>query len=452
MRITLVTLGTRGDVQPYLALGLGLQRAGHEVRLATHGSYREFVTSHGLAFAPLPIDPQAMLAADDNPRWLLPAANTVRYVWKMVNETAPLVDQVLRDCLAACQDADVVISSVLGFLAAFHVAEKLEIPCVPAYFQPILRTREYPSMLAPLLPLGSFYNWLTYSLFDHSAWRFLRPLLNAGRQSALGLPPLPSRPFPMDWLWQQRQPHLMGFSETIVPKPPEWGDWVHVTGYWFLDRPPEWQPPPQLVAFLEAGPPPIAVGFGSITVRDPEEATALVLAALERAGQRGILLTGWGGLSQADLPAHVFKLEAIPHDWLFPRVAAVVHHGGAGTTAAGLRAGVPTIVIPNFMDQPFWGRRVAELGAGPSPIPRHKLTVERLAEAMQTAVHDRALRARAAALGDQLRVENGVERAVRVIEANPGRWLRLRSPRQPRPWDNRLRGARRTWGALVGSR
>jgi sterol 3beta-glucosyltransferase len=201
----------------------------------------------------------------------------------------------------------------------------------------------------------------------------------------------------------------------VLPKPPEWGDWIHITGYWFLDHPPEWRPSAGLVDFLRSGPPPVYVGFGSMNNRNPEEVTGLALKALARARQRGLLLTGWGGLSQSDLPDDVFKIETIPHDWLFPQMAAVVHHGGIGTLAAGLRAGVPSIVVPYFSDQPFWGQRVAALGVGPPPIPRQSLTAGHLAAAIQLAVGDPGIRARAAALGEKIRAENGVARAVEAF-------------------------------------
>ncbi len=174
--------------------------------------------------------------------------------------------------------------------------------------------------------------------------------------------------------WLRRSPVIYGFSPSVVQKPPDWGDHVEITGYWFLDRQPGWQPPADLADFLAAGAPPVYIGFGSMSTRKPQETTELVLRALSRDRQRGLLLTGWGGLSEIDLPDYVFKIEFAPHDWLFPQMAAVVHHGGAGTTAAGLRAGIPTIIVPHFIDQPFWGQRVADLGAGPQPIPRRQLT------------------------------------------------------------------------------
>jgi sterol 3beta-glucosyltransferase len=210
-------------------------------------------------------------------------------------------------------------------------------------------------------------------------------------------------------------PVLYSYSSHVIPRPNDWQETTRATGYWFLDRPSDFSAPPALVDFLTAGKPPVCIGFGSMTGRNPEQLTEIVLAALKQTRQRGILLTGWGGLSNADLPDEVFKLESIPHDWLFPQVAAVVHHGGAGTTAAVLRAGVPSIIVPFFGDQPFWGQRVAQLGVGSKPIPKKQLTVERLVATIEMAVSNQEMRDRAATLGQNIRAEDGVKEAVKVF-------------------------------------
>lgn len=197
--------------------------------------------------------------------------------------------------------------------------------------------------------------------------------------------------------YRSQQPRLFGFSDSVISKPPDWPDWWYVTGYWHLDLIETWQPPTELKRFLAAGSPPVCIGFGSMKGDDPQALTQIALKALEQTGHRGILLTGWGGLSTADLPETVLKVNNVPHDWLFPKMTAVVHHGGSGTTAAALRAGVPSIVLPFMADQPFWGHRVAHLGVGPDPIPQNKLTAERLAEAIQTATHNQKMRDRALA-------------------------------------------------------
>jgi UDP:flavonoid glycosyltransferase YjiC (YdhE family) len=171
-----------------------------------------------------------------------------------------------------------------------------------------------------------------------------------------------------------------------------------------------------LVDFLDAGAPPVYIGFGSMANRTSQKMAQLAKEALELSGQRGILAAGWGGLDGANLPASIFALDSVPHAWLFPRMAAVVHHGGAGTTAAGLRAGVPSVIVPYLGDQPFWGKRVAEMGVGPQPIPRRKLTPGLLAEAIRIATTDQNMRAKAAALGERIRSEDGIARMIEIIE------------------------------------
>ncbi len=202
----------------------------------------------------------------------------------------------------------------------------------------------------------------------------------------------------------------------MIPRPADWPDSLHVTGYWFLDPPAGWEPPRDLLDFLDSGLRPVYVGFGSMLSKKPEETADVVLKALERSGQRGVLSSGWGGLRKNNLPPSVYMVGSIPHGWLFPRMAAVVHHGGAGTTGAGLSAGVSSILTPFFGDQPFWGRKVHELGVGPRPIPRRKLTAEGLAQAIRTAVSDPTILKNAADLGERIRAEDGIARAVAVIE------------------------------------
>jgi len=239
-------------------------------------------------------------------------------------------------------------------------------------------------------------------------------MLNRARKNTFDLPPAslngiaatsPLKGFPA----------IYGFSPSVIPKPAEWRAEDHITGYWFLDPPDGWTPPPDLLNFLRAGPPPLYIGFGSIGNRNPAEITDLVLQTLKKTQQRAILLSGWGGLQKTDFPASIFMLDSIPFTWLFSQVAAVIHHGGAGTTSAGLRAGVPSIVIPFLGDQYFWGRRVQDLGVGPAPIPRSKLTVDRLAQAIQEAVTNTTMRQRAAELGAKIQVEDGIAKAIEII-------------------------------------
>jgi sterol 3beta-glucosyltransferase len=281
------------------------------------------------------------------------------------------------------------------------------------------RTRHFPSSIVPigkLRPRKTFsgpYNYLTYLFSEQLFWQSFRTPATRAIKDHLRR----STSFwgPFGEMARQREPILYGWSPSVLPQPPDWGGWLHTTGYWFLERRGEWQAPQELTDFLDSGPPPIFIGFGSMNNIDPERLTDIVLRALELTGQRGILDTGWGGMGDADLPNSVFRVEDLPHDWLFERVTAAVHHGGAGTTSASLRAGIPTVVVPFFADQPFWGWRVAELGVGPEPISRRLISVEQLANAIRRATSDHDMRARAGALARRIRGEYGIERAVEAF-------------------------------------
>ncbi len=209
---------------------------------------------------------------------------------------------------------------------------------------------------------------------------------------------------------------IYGYSAAILPKPPDWTGNQQISGYWFLDTARDYLPEPDLLDFLAAGPPPIYIGLGSMVDHERSEFTRILIDALKETGQRGILSGGWSELGSENLPDFIFPVGEVPHDWLFPQMAAVVHHGGAGTTAAGLRAGVPNVIVPSFADQFFWGWLVQESGAGPKPIPRKKLTAANLSEAIQQAVLDENVKNNSRKISQHIRDENGIEAAVRMIE------------------------------------
>ena len=428
--ITIVTAGSRGDVQPYVALALGLQGAGHRVRVATHENFRAFVTGRGLDFTPLRGDPQAILRGAAADAWLASGRNRsmLRFMREMRRVSETLVDELLADFWRACQGADAVIFSVVG-AASWQVAERLGVPRVGAFLQPLTPTREFPAIgLPPALRLGGAFNRATHAVAEQLMWQPVRRQVNRWRRTMLGLEALPFAG-PFRAMARERVPVLYGYSPLVVPRPADWPTSVEVTGYWFLGAEPGWQPPAALERFLASGPPPVYVGFGSMTPRNAERLTRAALEALERAGQRGVILKGWGGLGEGDLPAWAIAVDDVPHEWLFPRMAAVVHHGGAGTTGAGLRAGIPSIVTPLGFDQHFWGSRVAQLGVGPAPVSRRALTAERLAAAITTATTSEPMRGRAARLGEQIRAERGVERAVEAFTRHLERHARAAAER-----------------------
>ncbi len=422
MRITIPTTGSRGDVQPYIALGLGLQAAGHRVRLATHADFESFVRGYGLDFHALEADGRALQASSAGDKMLSAGKNPLVFIREFVRLRVPLIRGMLKNCYDACRDADAVLLTTTAPLLGWCVAEKIGVPTFRTGLQPGALSRFLPNFLMPEAP-----DWLPgrglYHLFSHvfvgvTLWQIWRPTLNAARAEVLDLPPLPLVSPGGDFLHPSLT--LDGYSSQVVPKPRDWPATHHLTGYWFLDAPSGWSPPAELVDFLGSGPPPVYVGFGCNHNRNAAEVTELVVQALKRAGVRGVLLTGWGGLEPVARSDQFLSIDSIPHSWLFPRMAAVVHHGGAGSTAAGLRAGVPSIVVPFTSDQPFWGRRVYKLGAGSKPIPRKLFNAELLEKAVRQAVGDAGMRRRAEEIGRRLRAEDGVGRAVALFQQQIG--------------------------------
>ncbi len=402
MHITILALGSHGDILPYAVLGRGLVAAGHRVRLATFASFAPLATAHGLEIFPLRGDPRSLVAQGGG------------QMLRTVRSFGALAESYAQDLSAPILgDTDLIVNQLPMALFGYDLAERYELPMLIAAVIPLWPTRDFAMMGMPKLPLPG-YNRLTYTLSWQLGWQLFRPTVNRWRRRTLGLPPSPVRGY-FDQLGAHRFPVLNGFSRHVVPRPPDWGEHIHLTGYWY-PKEENWKPPPDLVEFLASGTPPVFIGFGSMPLPDPAGATQIILAALARAGMRGVLHAGWGGLGEGDLPEYAYKLEYAPYDWLFPHMALVVHHGGSGTTALALRAGVPSLVTPILFDQFFWGDRVAALGVGPRPLPFKRLTVDRLAVAISGAAADEGMRLRAAGLGRLLAAEDGVSRAVGLIE------------------------------------
>lgn len=308
-----------------------------------------------------------------------------------------------------------------SFIRRFHpkvvggadIAEALDVPGLVAHPLPTVSpTADFPAPAVTTTDLGAWGNRLTYAAIRYGTLPFL-PVLNRWRRESLNRPgrSLFRDPFAVDGT---PLPVLHGVSPHVLPPPSDWPSTTHATGYWFLERTDAWTPSEELVAFIEEGPPPIYVGFGSMVGRDPEQVTDTVRHALRRTGRRAVVATGWGGLTPGAASDHLYVVASVPHDWLFPRMDVVVHHGGAGTTAAGLRAGTPTVICPFFGDQPFWGERVHQLGAGPEPIPQSELTGQRLARAIERA-GEADMIAQADQIGEKIRAEEGPRRAAELV-------------------------------------
>ncbi|PWN41827.1 hypothetical protein IE81DRAFT_314651 [Ceraceosorus guamensis] len=424
LHFTFLTIGSRGDVQPFIALGQGLKDAGHRVRIATHLEFKAWIESHGIEFREVGGDPaELMRICVENGTF------TVSFLREGVSKFRGWLDDLLKSSWEACQGTDVVIESPSA-IAGIHIAEALQKPYYRAFTMIWSRTRAYPHAFAvPTTRAGGNYNYMTYVVFDQVFWRASAGQINAWRKTCLGL-----QPTSLDRLEPHRVPFLYNFSPSVVPKPLDWYEWIDVTGYWFLRRPDgdqSWTPPDDLAAFMKrakaASRKLVYIGWGSIVVRDAQAMTRCVYEAVRQAGVCAILSKGWSDrLSDRHLQPteqmrpqpsspiseDVFEVRSIPHDWLFPQIDAACHHGGAGTTGASLRAGIPTIVKPYFGDQFFWGAQLEALGVGSCV---RELTAENLAAALVKATQSPRQIERAKALGEQIRKEDGVKNAIAAI-------------------------------------
>ncbi len=405
MKICILTIGTRGDVQPYIALGLGLKTAGHEVTILTLDEFKPLVNQYGLLHDSLRGDflKAAQSAVGQK------GGNPLRLIQQYIE----MAKDTLADEWVSAQKADVLIYNPAA-IGGFHIAEKLNIPTFAAFPAPLYSpTRDFPSPFFPFRNLGPL-NKLSHKFFAKMGPAMYRSPINQLRKDVLDLPPAKGE----NILRGKPITKLYSYSEAVVPRPTDWDESSVVTGYWFLDTPANWQPDPELIRFLQEGSTPVYIGFGSMFMSGGKQRTEIALQALRLAGQRGILATGWGGLTADNTSKDIFVLDSVPHDWLFPKVAAIIHHGGAGTTGAALRAGKPQIICPFVGDQFFWGRRVAELNVATSPISQIKLTAERLANAIKHAITNTSLQQRASSIGETIRAENGIECAVKHILSN----------------------------------
>lgn len=418
MKILLLTFGSRGDVQPFIALGVALQRRGHAVQLAMPGVLSGLAEEFNIACIPLPGDVASLSRAFNEAR-----GNLFQQIRAMQTHALAIAPQVLKTMLAHIPQADLVVHSFMFAHGAHTLARKHAIPDISAQFFPIFApTPSFPSIGFPELPLGSGYNRLTHHFNTFLFYRLgaaSYPLLRRkipGAPSRLYWPftPTPNRAI---------TPLIFAISRHVFPAGTQWPAHVHTPGYWFLDES-AYQPPPALADFLSSGTAPVCIGFGSMLNPNAAEIQDKLLAALQRSGERAVILTGWDGWQSAQAcyaSPNLLFLESAPHSWLFPRCKQIIHHAGAGVTAAALRAGVPQIVLPLAADQPFWAKRMHALGVSPAPLSPARLSAEDLQAALRALDADPTYRDNAAHLGELIRAEDGLENAVKIIEdqANP---------------------------------
>ncbi|TLD35369.1 26S protease regulatory subunit [Venturia nashicola] len=419
MQITCLTIGSRGDVQPYIALAKRLMKDGHKVRIATHDEFKDWVEGHGVDFAPVAGDPAKLMRI-----CVEHGMFTFSFMREATGHFREWLEGLMATAWEGCQGSDLIIESPSA-MVGIHIAEALEVPYYRAFTMPWTKTRAYPHAFAvPEIKRGGNYNYLTYVMIENVFWKATANQMNKWRRRSLGLGNTS-----LGRMQPNKIPFLYNFSPFVVPPPLDFSDWIRITGYWFLDEE-DWTPPPQfakLKAFIKKARDDskrlVYIGFGSVVVDNPKAMTEAIVEGVEQAGVRCILSKGWsdrlskeptdGTIPEVPLPASIMQITySVPHAWLFAQVDAAVHHGGAGTTGASLRAGIPTIIKPFFGDQFFFGARVEDLGVG---ICMRKLQGPMLAKTLREATHDQRMIDKASLLGEQIRGEDGVGQAVRAI-------------------------------------
>jgi sterol 3beta-glucosyltransferase len=413
MLVTILTTGSRGDTQPYLALGVEIEKAGHQVRMAAFENYEALVQSYGLEFFLIKGD-ISKIAARDDLKGALNADNPFKVLLSF-NKLKSLVSNLQKEFYAACTGADAIIYHP-GAAIGYFIAQQKKIPAILATPFPMTPTGNFPALIFyNNVRLGKGFNYLSHKIFEQIMWFASSSVVKQFWLKEFGKIP-ENFGCPYGKQITRKLPTIISCSKYVFPRPDDWPEYVYNSGYWFADDTEDWKPSTDLLEFLENGNPPIYVGFGSLGDSSmAKQTTELIVEALNLSGQRGILATGWSGMAGIDiLPENIFIIESAPHSWLFPRMAAVIHHGGAGTTAAGLKAGVPSIVIPFSNDQFAWGRRVFELGVGSKPIPRKKLTTKNLSEAIKFALSNEIKKA-SKELGEKISSENGAAMAANVV-------------------------------------
>jgi len=374
MNITILSYGSRGDVQPFLPLSLGLMKRGHFVKLAAPSRFKELVEGYGVEFFPLPGEPEDLSRRLNNAGY-----NFIKMVQEMMDHAVKIGDEMLCQTEDACSDADLIIHTFAHAVGAHTLAREKNIPDIHIQTFPMFTpTGDYPNVTMPDLKLHALNRFTHIASQKITWWTSSLGFEQVRRRTGLPKRKLYS-PFDKDPL-RPPTPILCAWSPSVIPPSSDWDDNFHVTGYYFFGEV-DYHPPVELQAFLDDGEHPVCISFGSMVNREAERVDKIVNDALRQTSHRGIILSGWGGVDNQS-SKEILYIKSVPHDWLLPCCKMIIHHGGAGTTSAGLRAGIPNVIIPFTADQPYWGRRVYDLGVGSKPILVKNLSVENLTQAI----------------------------------------------------------------------
>ena len=415
MNLTMLSIGSTGDVRPFILLGKELASRGHRVTIAAFPQFQQTVHHASLHFFPLDGDAEKMIGAI-----MKPDTNGLSYLPRLMKNIRLILPGLLRSMTESCQNADAMVCNFFGSVY-YSIAEMYDIPCIQVDFFPMDQTKEIPISSIRNQRLGYGANIASYKLgylimscvekYCLSSWRKSNDL-KAGKL----------RMHPDYQLGTHSVPVIYAISPSFLPRPAEWGDRIYMSGFWFEEHPEPWQPAENLESFLDAGSPVVYIGFGSMNSGDMNRLLTILIRAVRAANVRAVISLGWIGRQLKSTSRIMFVNEYVPHDWLFPRVDAVIHHGGAGTTSAGLKYGKPTLIIPFAGDQPFWGDRICRNGCGPKPLPRENLTIRKLVSAILDLLSQNKYSENARAMAEKMKNEHGVRNAADIIEKEITAW------------------------------
>ncbi|HQV93617.1 MAG TPA: glycosyltransferase [Anaerolineales bacterium] len=412
MQITILTAGSQGDIQPYLALAVGLKNEGYEVRFVANSNFAKFVARYGIDFFPIKVDSFKFAQTPEAQAWL-ESVSIPKLIVNTTRAVRSVAHQIATDVLDACREADIIIYHSFTLPFVYFIGKQFNIPCIPASIDPL------PNGSHPAISLNIHwnrsrgFNLLSHWIVDEFAWRLYSPIVRKAWKGKVNIPAIN----PNQQMLKDNRLILSGYSPSVLPRPVDLPQQIVITGYWFLGPDTGWQADPALIDFIHQGRRPLYVGFGSMGNAKKNEFTALaVLQALADTGQRAVLGAGWSELgADKKLPGSVFMLKSVPHSWLFPQMSVIVHHAGPGTTAAALSAGIPNVVVPHFASQFFYAQHLAKIGVAAHPIPRKNLSTERLNEAIELALRDRTIFDKANEMSEKIRFEDGIQTAIRAL-------------------------------------
>ncbi|MDO3385653.1 glycosyltransferase [Gilvimarinus sp. SDUM040013] len=433
LNILIITYGSLGDVAPYVALARGFIKKGHAATICTGETFKVLIESNGVQYRYMNDQMTGLINSATGRRSLENLSNIwgfLKVAFNVARRIGPIQQDIVRDSWEAAKSSqfDTIIYSPKAYFAC-HFTEKLDIPSIAApLFPQHIPTNEFPALgFPPMQFMGTRYNLLTYQLVELLGglfggkhikdWRAQNDMKPA--YTGLDLSSKKSK---------RTLAVLNAYSGELCPQPTDYASSVITTGFWFLDQKNSWTPPASLVKFLEHENPPVYIGFGSMALAEASELTSIIVDVLGQLNIRAVLATGWGGLQCTDQSSNIYTVESLPHDWIFPKVRAIVHHGGAGTLAAGLRAGKPTLICPIFGDQPFWGKLVHRMKLGPPPLKQTKIQRKNFGIALSDLIENRAYKINAEKISRLILAEGGVEYAVDLVEELVGAGSRNSGP------------------------